>query len=79
MSDKPAENREMYSEIAALVAALAKSFGIKDEQAAEAVESGAMALQFGQDANGNRFVTAQYQGQNNRVYQGAIKRSDDPA
>ena len=63
----------------ALVAALAKSFAVKDEEAAQAVESEAMALQFGRDANGNRFVTAQYQGQTNRVYQGAIKRRDDPA
>lgn len=79
MTEKPTDPREMYAEIAALVAALAKSFAVKDEEAAQAVESEAMALQFGRDANGNRFVTAQYQGQTNRVYQGAIKRRDDPA
>ena len=79
MSENSPENREMYAEIAALVAALAKSFAIKDEEAAQAVGSGAMALQFGQDANGNRFVTAAYQGKSNRVYQGAIKHGEKPA
>ena len=69
------ENREMYGEIAALIGALAKSFGIKDSEVAAAVESGAMALQFGRDDAGNRYVAASYQGRTARVYQGAIKHA----
>jgi hypothetical protein len=70
---KDTDPREMYSEIAALIAALAKSFAIKDSAAAAAVESGAMALEFARDANGNRYVAATYDGKLARVYQGAIK------
>jgi hypothetical protein len=70
------ENREMYSEIAGLIAALAKSFAIKDSEAAAAVESGAMTLDFGRDTNGNPYVSASYRGTVARVYQGAIKRGD---
>ena len=73
-SARAAEQREMYAEIAALVGALAKTFAMKDAEAATAVESGAMALDFAQDANGNRFVAATYAGKTARVYQGAIKR-----
>lgn len=67
--------REMYAEIAALIGALGKSFALKDSETAAAVESGAMALEFGRDANGNAYVAATYQGQTARVYQGAIKRA----
>ena len=70
------ENRELYSEIAALIGSLAKSFAIKDSEVAAALESGAMALDFGRDANGNRYVAARYQDQTARVYQGAIKREE---
>ncbi len=69
----PKENREMYGEIAALVAALAQAFAIKDSDAAAAVESGAMTLGFAEDANGNRYMAAAYQGKEARVYQDAIK------
>ncbi len=79
MSEKPPEPREMYSEIAALIAALAKTFAMKDADAAAAVESGAMVLDFAQDANGNRYVAAIYEGKTARVYQGAIKREDGAA
>ncbi len=68
--------REMYAEIAALIGSLAKTFAIKDSEAAAAVESGAMALDFAADANGNRFVAARYQGKVARIYQGAIKHAD---
>lgn len=74
--DKDSDPREMYSEIAALIAALAKSFALKDSAAAAAVEAGTMALEFARDANGNRFVAATYGGKTARVYQGAIKHDD---
>jgi hypothetical protein len=67
----------MYSEIAALVGSLAKSFALKDAEAAQALESGAMSLEFATDANGNRYVAATYGGKTARVYQGAIKREDE--
>lgn len=75
---KEADRREMYAEIAALVGALAKSFGMKEADAAAALESGAMSLDFAQDANGNRYVAAAYGGKSARVYQGAIKREEEP-
>jgi hypothetical protein len=75
-SGKTPDPREMYNEISALVAALAKTFAMKDAEAAQALESGAMALDFAQDANGNRFVAATYEGKTARVYQGAIKRPE---
>ena len=71
-----AERREMYAEIAALIGALAKTFAMKDADVAAALESGAMALDFAQDSNGNRFVAATHAGTTARVYQGAIKRED---
>ena len=71
--------REMYGEIAALIGALAKTFVIEESAAAAAVESGAMALEFGRDANGNRFVAATFAGRTARVYQGAIKHDDSRA
>lgn len=74
-----AERREMYAEIAALIGALAKTFAMKDADVATALESGAMALDFAQDANGNRFVAATHAGKTARVYQGAIKREDSGA
>lgn len=68
------DRREMYGEIAALVGALAKTFVLEESAAAAAVESGAMTLAFDRDANGNRFVSATFEGRTARVYQGAIKR-----
>lgn len=73
------EGREMYSEIAALIGAIAKAFVMKDAEAAAALESGAMTLDFAKDANGNRYVAAIFAGQTARVYQGAIKREDGQA
>jgi hypothetical protein len=67
------DRREMYAEIAALIGALAKTFAMEESAAAAAVESGAMALEFGRDANGNRFVAANFGGKTARIYQGAIK------
>jgi len=72
----PPETREMYSEIAALIAALAKTFTIKDSEAAAAIESGEMVLEFARDTNGNRFVAATFAGRVARIYQGAIKHDE---
>jgi len=73
---KAPESREMYSEIAALIAALAKTFSLKDSETAAALESGDMTLDFASDANGNRYVAATYDGKTSRIYQGAIKHTE---
>jgi hypothetical protein len=70
----PADTREMYTEIAALIGAIAKALVMKDNDVSEALERGVMTLEFGMDANNNRFVAVTYEGQTARVYQGAIKR-----
>ena len=71
-----AENREMYSEVAALVGTLAKAFTLTESAAAAAIESGAMTLDFAKDANGNHFVAANFAGKSARVYKDAIKYTD---
>ncbi len=68
------ENREMYTEIASLLATLAKALDLSESEAIAAVERGEIALDFGRDENANRYVVATYRGQTARVYQGAIKR-----
>jgi len=70
------EPREMYNEISALVGTLAKTFGLKDSDAAAALESGAMTLNFSADANGNRFVAATFGAKTARLYQGAVKHPE---
>jgi len=85
MTDQPPdsktkpENREMYAEIAALVGAVAKAFAIPEAEATAALENGTVTLDFGRDANGNRYVAATRSGQTVRLYQGAIKHSEPPA
>ncbi|MSO72647.1 MAG: hypothetical protein EXQ84_03430 [Rhodospirillaceae bacterium] len=73
------ENREMYSEIAALVGTLAKTFAIEERVAAAGIESGALTLNFAADANGNRYVAASYAGRAARLYKDAIKHADPGA
>jgi hypothetical protein len=67
------DSREMYPEIAALVAAIAKAFARPDGEVIAALESNAIGLEFAQDENGNRFVLASFEGRTARIYQGAIK------
>jgi hypothetical protein len=69
------DKREMYTEIAALVGAIAKALAMPDAEITAALENGAMTLEFGADSNGNRFVAVTHLGQTARVYQGAIKRA----
>ena len=68
------DTREMYKEIAALVAALGKAFARPEGDIVAALERGAIALDFSQDENANRFVLATFEGKTVRVYQGAIKQ-----
>jgi len=78
MADAP-ENREMYKEIAALVAAISKSFECSESAVISALERNEIALTFGDDENGNRFVLATFAGRAARIYQGAIKNEVRPA
>jgi hypothetical protein len=70
--------REMYSEIGALLGAIAQAFSITEAEVITGVEQNRLAIEFGRDENGNPFVTATLDGRAARVYQGAIKRSAAP-
>jgi hypothetical protein len=71
------ENREMYQEIAALVAGLGKAFALAESDVISALEKNAISLEFGHDENGNRFVLATLSGKTARLYQGAIKQEPE--
>jgi hypothetical protein len=69
------ETREMYAEIASLVASVAKVLALTEADTIAAIERGAITLDFREDAHGNRYVAATYQGRVARVYQGAVKHA----
>ncbi len=71
------ESREMYGEIAALMASLSKALALGEADCIAALERGEIALAFDRDANGNRFVNATYAGKAVRIYQGAIKHAPE--
>ena len=73
MANAPANGdprREMHTEISALIGSLAKAFAMSESETVRAVERGSIAMDFGQDANGNRFVAAVFDGQTARIYTG---------
>lgn len=74
MTQPPPDTREMHKEIAALVAALAKAFAMPEAEVVRALERNAFALDFREDANGNRFVLARHGDKSARIYPGAIKQ-----
>ena len=76
--DKP-DSREMYTEVASLIASLGQAFGLDDGAVIGTLERGEVALEFGQDANDNKFVAATYQGRSARIYQGAIQHPESPS
>jgi hypothetical protein len=65
--------REMFSEIGALIGTIAQAFSITEAEAIAAVEENRLAMEFGRDENGNPFVAATFDGRMARIYQGAIK------
>lgn len=71
---KPAESREMFTEISSLVASVAKALALPEAEAAAAIERGDLTLRLERDANGNAFVAAEQGAKSVRIYQGAIKR-----
>jgi hypothetical protein len=66
------ENREMYSEVNALVGAIAKALELTNEATVKALEDQSLSLLFGEDEEGQRFVEASHEGRSARIYQGAI-------
>ena len=70
------DSREMYGEIAALVASLAKAFALAEPAVITALEKGEITMDFGKDANGNPFVMATHGDKTARIYQGAIKHPE---
>jgi hypothetical protein len=68
------ESREMFAEITALMASVAKALDLTEAETAAALERGEVTLRLDRDANGNPFVAASRGGTTARVYRGAIKR-----
>lgn len=69
------DNREHYEELNALVGAIAKALEMTPEAVAQELETGAIDLTMGEDANGNRYVEARRGPQTAQVYQGAIRHA----
>jgi len=63
----------MFSEMNALLGAIAKAFGAQAEQVARAIEAGEIAIEMQEDDRGERFLAVQYQGRSAKLYQGAIR------
>ncbi len=73
------DNREMYSEINALIGSLAKAFEIDDKTVVADLEAGRINLDMAADENGNRYLAATRDDRTARVYQGAIQYDRPPA
>jgi hypothetical protein len=73
------DEREMYAEMNALLGAIGKAFELAPEQAARAVEAGEIVIEMQEDARGERFLAAQYQGRSAQIYQGAIRHAPQAA
>ena len=68
-------NREAYREINALVASIAKALGLKGDQAARELETGAIRVEMGEDEDGARFVLARRGDVAGRVCRDALRRA----
>ena len=71
-------DKEMYSEISALMGSIGKALSLSESDTIQAVERGEMSFEMGKDENGHNFVAVTYKGDTARIYQGAIKREADP-
>jgi hypothetical protein len=78
LKDEAGGQREMYDEISNLVGSIAKALEISDSEVIDAAERGELAIEFGADANGNRFVSASMGQRQAKIYQGAIKHDEQP-
>jgi hypothetical protein len=64
---------EMYDEINVLLGSLGKAFSMEGADVAKAIEKGEMHMRLGSDADGDRFVEANYNGKVALVYPGSAK------
>lgn len=64
--------KEMYDEVAALLGAVGKAFGLEDAQAAQGLEDGSISLEMAMDAEGKRYVRAGYGERFVRIYDGRV-------
>jgi hypothetical protein len=69
--------REMYGEMNALLGAIATAFGLQPDRAARAVEAGEITIEMREDARGERFLAAQFEGRTAQIYQGAIRHAPE--
>lgn len=63
---------EMFGEINALVGAIGKAFELTVEDAAKAIEAGAVTLAMKTDGSGQRYIEVDYLGRAAQIYHGAI-------
>jgi len=71
------DERQMYSEINALVGAVAKALTVSEMEVITAIEQGRLGLEMLTDADGRNFIEATCDGKAVRVYHGAIFRPED--
>lgn len=68
-----AESREMFAELNALLAAIAKALGLEPDAAARAIETGEIAISMEVDEDGRHCVGVCCDGKTSRVYPGVIR------
>ena len=71
------ENREMYSEINALVGTVAKAFDTSEMEVVTAIEQGRLGMEMLVDEEGRNYIQADLDDRSVRIYPGAIFREDD--
>jgi hypothetical protein len=71
------DERQMYSEINALVGAVAKALSVSEIEAITAIEQGRLGMEMLTDADGRNYIQATCDGKTARIYQGAIFRPAD--
>lgn len=71
------ENREMYSEINALVGTVAKAFDTSEMEVVTAIEQGRLGMEMLVDEDGRNYIGTSLDGRVVRIYQGALFRQGD--
>jgi hypothetical protein len=69
------DDREMFAEVNALLAAIAKALDLDAEAAVKAIEANEISMGMDVDEEGHNFVAVSYRGKVSRIYQGAIKHA----
>ena len=74
------DSREMFTELNALLTAIAKALDLEPEAAARAIEAGEIGIKMEVDEEGRHFVGVDYAGKTSRVYPGVIHHAaEEPA